>query len=637
MVTTASFGSNGPLFAKNLAMMKRTLFVKTLFISTSILWNLACDSGGPKIYTDQSLNDPTTETGDYKVEMDPKTGEAIVIPYTTAGSVEDFQNLKNNMAKRIDKALAQNIRDVRVQFVNSNELQIDLELIDDTHTYKLTSTDGKTFAAQAPVMRLKSDDLKYTLSANCVSSLCKVAHFYLKQISGKKISDATFQYSIKKPQVSVLVPEEEQYQPQVLLTEFRGTQHRPLEAEQRSFVVVGGRSQSKIEVKRDKKVIAILNTELLDTSEKESQVSIDKESLIYNNNTTKAELVGNDPNSGSLIIDLNTMGPIEESVRLIFENDYPQYEYPKVPVGQAPPLPSLQPEKPSFDFVDKNILAPVRPTEEIKKTYLQFNTYVNNPTVKQLIDPSIKEWQRECGKNCWHVSKDRAEKFLSNVRPLENLTRKIMQSEGISPEYAYILGYESQFFDGDYKVQVTAYDPKNCNACTAAGPWQIIKKTAIDFIENHSDLSQLNYSIFPIQGKGSKRSLDPRDDRGYYLQATHIASKLLADLNKRYSNDPGLVILAYTLGTGVVNDIQKRLRGLRNYGTSFATVARYNMAKREKIYYTKSIIALRIIGQDPMRYNITLNKNVDTSGLKGKISNPSRQLPEFLDASDLRI
>lgn len=316
---------------------------------------------------------------------------------------------------------------------------------------------------------------------------------------------------------------------------------------QESVEVLEGPAWVRIRVPSDKpdSDMLVVEGELLRTTDRTSELQ-------------RVE-VGDRPLRGVLLGN-NERGDI--AVRVQRSNEQGETEPPsEVTIFFEQPIENAPPAAPEFKVVDSEIWAS-HPTAIVPVNFsdpkLSGAQQVTRQLEKFRVNPRVQEFMkywtgeskyRQCGRGAAMDMKPRALNFLHKMKALVPYTTTIFQHLDVTPEILYISALESQFAITDGWIIEATKLPAGADPAqfTAAGPYQITEIAAKYLRDNRTP--GLNFVTLPI---GEDRSVNPNDDRSFFLPTTFAAAAYAKDLLTWFPDHPELWPLGYTEGQGAL-------------------------------------------------------------------------------------
>lgn len=620
-----------------LAFLTSALLSSAL-LSSALLIGCGGKGGGNPIGAPVSDDERTTTdelyTGRFK-NLDP---EQIIddvpedeVPYTISGDVETYKSFSTrtgkinseftNAIKKISlvqkeisndpvlkSAPTSNIKVFKIRFKPNYKLQtLEFEIDQNELLQKLA------YSTQASKILPNTNNNPFALDIVCSNKTCANLELIVSDSSDKSQVQAGILYHLQNVKLRISGKD---------LNEFKS---KKLFGKKADFVVVSGPSFASIQILEISKgknsntetILLSLETEVLETSTGATRVRGLSGELAKKYPAMVAALVGNNPETGDLVFDIQLKtsdinSEFDPNIRISLVGDRTSKINPEQTTA-----------KEKYELQKTNmVFNPNKISKHIDYQTKLFNQYWDNVEVQK----RIYAWQNSespC-RGCSKLSRERAQQFIELGKTFSPVIQAVAKDTDQTPESAYILALESNFLvDPSLPVQVTAYNPKSCKACTAAGPWQMIYSTAAGIIQNFN----LPFAVYDIQGQGSNRRLNPRDDRGYLKESTYMALLYLRTLQKKFPKDIGLSILAYHLGGGATENGLKKL--VRDSG-KFADLSLDELISKKMIRdpvgfgnYVYSILALRFIGNSPESYGFKIPIDpIIPASAKNKITNP---------------
>lgn len=486
---------------------------------------------------------------------------------------------------------------------------------------------------------------RFYAQVRCLQLDCKLADIRIRTFekNEENPTDPNFKgvvgltYQVSHPDIS-LEPHDDDKERSDFVFERLNDPTRTL-VTRKSVTLIYGPSFSYITFtdKKSQQLLLALKADAVSTQEGPIEARVTEQSL-SDTESISTSLVGNDPESGSLIIDTQAHrqssppGTSGQRARLIIGSsssrstpadsslsaeDHPVDIHPQQydqrqkvsgPIGNH-----------SVFWVDRRISRVARTSN------LFYRLHLNSPETQRMI--RVLQGSEVNTKGLNHLGRSRMERFLSFAPIAAPYIEDIFHSLRVSPEFGYILAVESNYI-------VNGFTDRHIlnQISTASGPWQIINGTAHDLAIG------LGLNITHIRPVGSQgRTLNERDDRSYLVPSTKMAGSYLDTLINQFSHDPALAILAYHLGPTGAQRLVDRASG---YRTTLEQVNRYYMypANRDsddpisRINYVYSILAFMFIGQNPDQYGFgdVVVPDEEPAGFRDTLYNPHNDLPQTL-------
>lgn len=161
------------------------------------------------------------------------------------------------------------------------------------------------------------------------------------------------------------------------------------------------------------------------------------------------------------------------------------------------------------------------------------------------------------------TGKETLQQWFRKSGPYLNLAKKVLKSEGLPEELAYVAMIES------------GYDSNAVSPARAVGPWQLMEDTALEY------------------GLRIDAWVDERRD---IIKSTHAAAGYLQDLFDRF-NSWSLAVAAYNAGRGKIVRAVDRTDSL-----DFWDLKHSGHLRRETRQFVPKFMAVVLIARDPTAY-----------------------------------
>lgn len=588
---------------------------------------------------DDALLATKNHTGGEKI-IKTKDNENLIVPYTNSGSQKIFNDMRSEMESVTDLLLAKTIESVIIILKNDKNVVTDkapsqLEMIVKVKAVhaglpaelkfktKLSLKENHRIATNIAQSDAKKNDFAFTADFKCHDVNCRAIEIRIKKYPvGTNLTlkspavpfgQVGILYRFSYPKIRVL---HGRNQDKFTASSFLALEKSAptSQAVRTSVVVVNGPSYSRVQVPN----LLELDTELLDTQEASVEV---KSVKVKEDSKLTGELSGNDPSTGSLVVDVKNT-ETKEVARIFFEEEVEEttpasrVEIPAEAMPGGIPMPrDASPGLFKIKFDPKGLPATARVTSA-------FSDYASDPQVQKFVKAWLGEKQELGCKN--PKSKTRRnlpsgpttlKKFLTyapNITPhLENVVEKL----DVTPEIGYLLLIESAYAK-DPSYPALQRPPKG----TALGPWQILHGTA-------TYIRSLTKPTVPFQIYKSPSS---NDDRTYFINSTYMAAIYLDYLFDQFEEDPAIAILAYHGGPGTASSAEKKTNSYTQFKTTLPEILKYNMQTKtncDYINYTYTFLAARTIGQNLKFYGLDNIAPAKTDAYKARLKNPNSFLP----------
>lgn len=602
------------------------------------------------------------------ITQDEETGESIKskVPYVVSGETDLWNELSQLPRTEADELLAQSIVRTQVVFKNKRvksqaissptpiEVQIDLKLGEGDITYKtefeiLLNSVGGIYQGSSVQKKLQEDEVPLTLTATCKNPDCSLLLLELKKKfkqarninsdekndkKEKKAEDADDEghaYIIvreSEPELEVTKANNvEQYRAGSLNQ--MATQKAELAADKSSVTVVGGVSYSKIRVYQRKGaneelvLIGQIDLDSLSTDEVSPETALVQ---LFDKKDYIGELVGNDSETGSMMIDI-TAPDTKEKMRITLREKLSSS-------AQELPL-ELDPEYQGIPSAESEILlneeeeieiAPLKPIplstfievpaspdqpDTLRVSRLLRERYDNNNEARRMsrvwlsmekdrLHPlkNSKGMPSGCRRD---VDLNRLKNFFKYAPNVLPYIQAVTESLDVTPEIAYLLAFESNYLSNG------SYDSRALGGSGDTGPWQItpVAAKAIEKNLTSFDLIWTPNTHLEVVGKRKVRRPDNNDDRIYLVNSTYMAALFLRDLFKKFPSDPAMAIVAYNGGEGGARGMLRSTSKYSDFDTTLADVFNFRIRSKSNcraISYAFTFLGIYRIGQNLPRY-----------------------------------
>jgi hypothetical protein len=191
--------------------------------------------------------------------------------------------------------------------------------------------------------------------------------------------------------------------------------------------------------------------------------------------------------------------------------------------------------------------------------------------------------------------------YIENALNVAPFVDAIGQAVDVTPEVGYLLGIESRYLRNSdkyrYDGQQTAIADRHGDR--AVGPWQMKNVYAEDVKKRNPGVA---FQIMKAHQNMPKPNA--ADDRAYFMNSTYMAMLGLKNLQKNYQYDPTMMIMAYHRGSGNISNDTSALRArggfAQGYKLKFKDIVRLRINTKglcEGLDYTYHFLALRELGQ----------------------------------------
>ncbi|MCB0350110.1 MAG: transglycosylase SLT domain-containing protein [Bdellovibrionales bacterium] len=628
-----------------------------------------------KVNSDEYLS-TQRRTGNTKL-INQGQQNPIAVPYTISGSQKIFNNMRHEMESVTDVLLAKTIESVIITLTDDNgervtkaparaEISVQLKSVHAglpkklNFSAKLTKKDQGRIATGIAQSDITPSNFPFTADLKCHEDNCRVIEVRLKKYPvGTNLAKVTsitpfgqvgILYRFSYPKMRIQHSRDTDGLKGELFTELEKSVNtsQPIRT---SVVVVNGPSYSNIQVEN----ILELDTELLDTEE----TSIDITSVKTRGSAKfDGKLKGNDPSSGSLIVDLKDQST-QEIARLYFEEEDDEPTASPTLTPTAPTQPKGKSSSPVIPVItdsrstsiptttssnsDSNrtptIVAPSPNTAnktlfkvKLDATALPETTRVSTAFANYATDPQVQKFVRSwLGEPGQVGCKNTKGSYQNTPQGLATLTQfltytpnvaphleRVVEKVDVTPEVGYLLLLESGYSKNpSYPTQ------ERSSRSTALGPWQILIGTALDIRKGTNPV--VPFQIF--------KNNDPRDDRTYFMNSTYMASLYLENLFDQFKEDPALAILAYHGGPGSAAQAERKTSTYSQFNTSLSEIQKYNIQTKTNcnfLNYTYTFLAARTIGQNLEFYGLDNITPAKTDAYKTRLKSPNGTLPAGL-------
>ena len=522
--------------------------------------------------------------------------------YTISGNPEIYEELRDNFReKQTDTRLARSIKKIRV--VKQADGSFEINVLFDEAFYQLQKLVFKGSLAEVETERygeFQTHEIlpenfytKFSLGVRCRSADCTLMEMHLKEISNSSLkSEAVWMYQQKETNARFI----ESDKGGLDKLKFKPEDTKSV---QTSVVVIDGPAYSVVSVsakdaKPEDTPLLVVETDLVNTQQHAKNV---KSIQVNGIEEVTAVLQGNDPNTGSLMLDIEEPGS-DHAVRVIFDNRKEGRQLQRVHLGIAD------------GRLNPNGISP-----EIDAYTAALDKYASNPEVQKRIELWLTSG-KACP-SCRKLSRDDAVRFLTNLPAVNKELLMASRETNVSPEKAYVLAIESAFLkDPASRFPIQVYNgPHNS---TAAGPWMITNTTGHDILRN----TGLPYKILSLQGNKPGRTLNPADDRNFFYESTIMAFSYYASMPEALSHDPGLQIVAYFRGPGKIRELADRHGSFKSSLYDIAGMHSFDDADHYADY-AYSMIALRFIGMNPELHGLDITELSEVpAAVQSKLRNP---------------
>lgn len=599
--------------------MDRQLLQAALF--SLILIATGCAPVGQPMQKSALDLDDSQTTGGVKVFEKSRKGkkekEEVQLPYTIAGSSEIFDQIRTEVSPQSDKITAKQIKTVHVigngprflmtiEFlpeakIHNNKLDFDVQLSTSSGILSTKDTPARIDTSVARTHDFKADVTCY--------EKCKILDIRLKKTlirpTGTQKPEDTkvigILYRESEPKVSVRADSQEA--DSTVATDLQKSLEDRVQMV--SVTVLDGPSKYEIKNKNMQ-----LTTDAVDTAEGAIRVS---DAQLTNNKDLEVELGGNDPDTGSIILNV-TDKTKKTTASLIIENEAIQPLKPK-PAQPTQPLFVPSPNRKSL-FPNP----PLGANTQAARINKALDDYANDPEVQRMIRVVTgKEKNTYLCPTMNTYSIQRLEKFIAHVPPLVPHIEKVMSTLDLPADVAYLLTLESEYAQNAeyYSFSLTS-DRKS----SALGPWQIVDITAKHIKEKLSPIA-INYT--PVL---YTRAPSQKDDRTYFLNSTYMAGLLLKSLFNRYSQDPAMAFMAYHAGESDADKVMRMTQSARSLKEIFKFRVQTKTGNNCKhIVYALNFLSARTIGQNLEVYNLQNIPVTTSKKFEARLRNPISPLP----------
>ncbi|MEQ1664430.1 MAG: hypothetical protein ABL927_03550, partial [Bdellovibrionales bacterium] len=490
----------------------------------------------------------------------------VNIPYTISGNEKEFSHLQKDIGSQSDTLTAMNIESVSLTAPRwSFDLKIQLKGGKQLQFSAVPKSENKMFVARNIEQTVnnknegtsdKTANDAFTADVVCTSQNCELAQIQLtNKLSHQKIG---ILYSVTHPKLksrTKLIGSSARFEDvgfnKILLTDAN------IAVQKISVSVVDGVSFSKISIPN----LLDIRTENLDTDKASIKTNVFE---IAGNPNYNAELIGNNPTTGSLIFFVEnkvskehiTLFIEDEAVlpvtKKVFNNLPTPNSNPDTSTNPIKPNPSTPPRVAKVTLVQPKIDAAHPETSKVTQL---FAAYENDPEVQRM----IRVWKGEerDSKRCRRgkYGPARLTNFLSHAPNVALIAEQILEKIDVTPEIIYLLILESDYLiDGKYNPLAMPAPTKENPNPTAMGPWQVLKGTALGVKKQF----KIPFQIYPSRPHRPHLA----DDRLFFKNSTLLAGLLLKSLFNKYNQDPGLAILSYKQGP---NDTDTDARRTKKY------------------------------------------------------------------------
>jgi hypothetical protein len=562
----------------------------------------------------------------------------VNIPYTISGNEKEFSHLQKDIGSQSDTLTAMNIESVSLTAPRwSFDLIIQLKGGKQLHFSAIPKSENKMFVARNIEQVVNSKNVgasdkatsdSFTADVVCTSQNCELAQIQLtNKLSHQKVG---ILYSVTHPKLksrTKLIGTSARFEDvgfnKILLTDAN------IAVQKTSVSVVDGVSFSKIFIPN----LLEIRTENLDTDKASIKTNLFE---ISGNPNYYAELIGNNPTTGSLIFFVENK--VSKEHITLFIEDEAVLPVPKTVFNNLPTPNTDTPTNP----IKPNPLNPPRVAKvtlvqpkidashpETSKVTQLFAAYENDPEVQRMIRVWKGEEQDSMRCRRGNYGAARVTNFLAHAPQISNYVEQVVEKIDVTPEIIYLLILESEYLiDGNYNTLAMPVPTKFNPNPTAMGPWQIIKGTAL----NVKNLYKIPFQIYP--SRPHKPHL--ADDRIYFMNSTLLAGLLLKTLFEKYAQDPALAILSYKQGEAATDSNIRSTKKYGDYDVSLSDILKYRLSTRpncRELNYVYSFLAARTIGQNLDKYGLDKITPVSTDKYKKRLFNAS---PSGLYISDAK-
>lgn len=579
-----------------------------------------------------------------------KPGEVediISVPYTTAGNIKPFEELKAQV-KNIptDPNLIENLRTIELDPMRYN------------HGANLTNTSGKpdvvvlnyklknnnsNILFTVPLeeksigfykgidslvennthklARATSENQKnYEVQLQCLDELCKSIKFVIvKKQNDNVISGVGVVYSQKKVPMSVDSSQAQKSFVQHLLTP------SGKELLKRDYSIVNGPSFSEVWMNVQDNRVIYFKTDLAFTGYTEipiSNVFLSKPKKLgqrmeyHQESVASGNLIGNDEEHGDIWIQFKLNNEFYNITKTKRQNENAEFS---ITTGTIDSDESLQANKGILE-TPKSSYFNITNTDSKNMSNLLNKYKYSNSKISEYIKAYIGVYSGRYDGQYKTFHQDKCsgaapkyknlsanlQAFYNNLHPAKDLLQKQFEEVGVAPEFSLLMVLESSY-PSNYKIQKA--ECKN-RKCTAYGPFQVTNPTADTLI---------NYAkIYGVSTSGLRSTKTPQanksDFRNYLLPSAKMAAIYIKSFYKKMPNRPELYATAYNGGPGQVTNTKDKTPGSYDYlnfgNTSLEKLVKFKAAGACKVGYLDygfKFLALKYITDEFEQYGFKLN------------------------------
>ncbi len=576
-------------------------------------------------------------TGDTKrIEIDNGT-KSLMVAYTPAGAVNEFSQIQKDVAATSDKLTAKAIQSVEIAMFDSkatrtesHPVRLTMDIVFDsksTVSPKALNFDvpltlsGNALTGHVESATTAKMDVTFSTDITCLDLNCADIdirlHRHVREKSGAlsaSLADVGILYRLTHPTVHVQKAKDlaASNDPDLAnLSAIKGDQP----AIRSSVAIVDGHSYSHLVVPEpntkpeEKKNTLDIRTDMVDTQETASQVETLQ--IGSNQKSIPAELVGADPDTGNMVID------IKSGARLYINEVNPDSQEKKTPPKVDVPIIHVR--------ADASRLIPFEVDEKkwprTFKVTTGFAAHANDDEVQRLVRVWLgqEKDRTTCGAE---ADSQKLQALLTYGPQALQLATPIAQKLDVTPEIAYILALESSYVIDPRRPTTELAGSSDPNVKTSAlGPWQIVDMTAMSI----RDSSKIKFNVFPVVN----HVFNPLDDRTFFYNSTYMASLLLKGLFDQFQTDPAIAIMAYNGGNGYASSSIKRTAKYEEFDITLEEIAKHRMQTKTNcayLNYAYTFLALRTIGQNLDYYQIK-PKPIENKNYLKRLKNPDSPLP----------
>jgi hypothetical protein len=564
------------------------------------------DSGGPRIKGTGagSKTFVTTGTTGYLSDITPQdTGYEGGIPYTISGWQELHERQMEKMTNDLDILLAQRIQNIFIELVESPKRALKVIV-------KLKADGAEPESQQeflAPIDRDEvtliyanrkkgepKGDIRYAVGGECNDNDCSVVDLWLKKYEKQKSGDYTLAakagmvYSVQKSNVAYQLPTDADKSASPQLQALIDLIDKGVYAIKQNYVVTHGPSFTRVTVPEAAPAPQPDSAQSADSAAPQNQAALEFTTPLLATNRkgisipdfqiqgktsegVTAELEGNNPQTGSIWVDIAAQGATTESpdnsaespaaaLRLKFTATQQSSHSPPSAGEESGSTPDVaQRVEDEALLLYKDAVIPVFMDPEKQPFATAIHSELNSTynSLHPRIAQHIKYWQ---GTETYHTCEDpqkavrgqrraSATNFFTYTQPLIPTLHAAFRLVDITPEVAYLMAVESKYpYSEEYPIQVNA----GPNA-TDSGPYQITNLTMQDILQRHAGFLEENNIVIKYNkplGKGAYKSLTQDDSRRYLYESSILAGLYMKDLFGWFESDPALAVLGYTEGMG---------------------------------------------------------------------------------------